>query len=661
MVIWTNDNGAPAPQRRGGSNLPLKGNAYSVAEGGMRVPLIARWPGHIPAGTVCRELITLMDLYPTFAHLAGAEIPNDRKIDGHDIRPLLFGQTGALSPYEAFYYYYVNQLQAVRSGPWKLYLRGGSQSDALPESGCQLYNLVEDPREETDLAEHQTEVVERLQRLMQKAREDLGEVDRPGLRVRPVANIDNPQPRVIDPDASPPNLVVIMTDNHGPWTLGCYGNPDVRTPNIDRLATEGMLFERAFASNAVCSPTRATFLTGLIPSQHGVHCYLQANRLQMGPEAHNTLDDYTSLGEVLGEAGYTCGLVGKWHLGDNLRPQEGFSAYWITKPHGHTVEFYDQPIIYDGKVYTEPRYTTDLWTEHAIKFLKQNRGSQPFFLLLTYNGPYGLGGSLLKPARNRHAAYYADKILPSFPRNPIHPWQVNNRQFMNNVLAMRRYAAEISGVDDGIGEVMNQLQNLGLDDETLVVFTADQGLGCGQHGLWGMGDHTRPLHAFDATMHIPLIFRHNKAIPAGRRSDMLVANYDLMPTILGYLGLGDRMPSKPPSPGRDFARYLRGEQIDWDNVVFYEFEDTRAIRTEDWKLILRHPAGPNELYHLAQDPGEWVNLYHEPAYEDTRAGLTQRLNRFFDTYAEPRYDLWKGGSAQTRHLAKPGPPGPGKS
>ncbi len=99
------------------------------------------------------------------------------------------------------------------------------------------------------------------------------------------------------------NLVVIMTDNQGPWTLGCYGNSDVRTPNIDRLANEGMLFQRAFASNAVCSPTRATFLTGLLPSQHGVHCYLQANRLQIGPQARDTLADFTSLGEVLQGAG----------------------------------------------------------------------------------------------------------------------------------------------------------------------------------------------------------------------------------------------------------------------------------------------------------------------------------------------------------------------
>ncbi|MEN8229649.1 MAG: sulfatase-like hydrolase/transferase [Bacteroidota bacterium] len=446
----------------------------------------------------------------------------------------------------------------------------------------------------------------------------------------------------------PYNLVVIMTDNHGPWTLGCYGNQEVLTPNIDQLASQGMLFERAFASNPVCSPTRATFLTGLMPSQHGVHSWLHADRLQMGPDAQSTLTEFTSLGDVLRAAGYACGLVGKWHLGDNMRPQEGFDSYWITKPHGNTLEFYDQPIIYEGKVYTEPRYTTDLWTEHAIKFLRQNQGKEkPFFLLLTYNGPYGLGPSLLQPAQNRHAKYYADKQLASFPRNPIHPWQYNNREYMNNPTSMRRYAAEISGVDDGVGRVLDAIRQLGLDEQTLIVFTADQGLGCGQHGLWGMGDHTKPLHAFDPTMHIPLIFRHQGLISAGSNTKMMVANYDMMPTILGYLGMDGKKPTEPSSPGRDFSSTLRGQSIQWNNVMFYEYINTRAIRTDQWKLILRQDANPNELYNLTKDPGEWINLYDNKTYAQIQSELTKQLTGFFDRYADSKYDLWDGGHSKT--------------
>ena len=196
LVIWTNDNGAPAPDRRGGSNLPLKGNAYSVAEGGMRVPFIARWPGRIPAATVCSEMITLMDAYPTLARLAGAKVPTDRIIDGQDIRPLMFGEPNAASPHEAFFYYYVNGLQAVRSGPWKLYLPRSAKKGSAA-SPTQLVHLVDDPQEVINLAAKQPGVVKRLEGLIEDAREDLGELDRQGANVRPVGTVDAPSPRVM--------------------------------------------------------------------------------------------------------------------------------------------------------------------------------------------------------------------------------------------------------------------------------------------------------------------------------------------------------------------------------------------------------------------------------------------------------------------------------
>src|SRR4051812_377047 len=290
-----------------------------------------------------------------------------------------------------------------------------------------------------------------------------------------------------------PNVVLIVTDNQGAWTLGCYGNQDVRSPAIDGLATQGMLFERCFASNPVCSPTRATLMTGLIPSQHGVHSYLRAGEPQVGPEAHCVISEFRTLPKVLAESGYVCGLAGKWHLGGNLTPQEGFTS-WVTMPHGHTTTFYNAEVIEDGKVRKEPTYLTDLWTDHGVKFIESNR-DKPFFLYLAYNGPYGLGADVLKPARNRHAAYYADKDLPSFARGPAHPWLRGNREALNNLTAIRRYAAEVSGVDDGVGRILDTLKKLDLEDDTLVVFTADQGWSGGQHGIWGMADHTRPTNA----------------------------------------------------------------------------------------------------------------------------------------------------------------------
>ncbi|MBM3334067.1 sulfatase-like hydrolase/transferase, partial [Candidatus Sumerlaeota bacterium] len=269
-----------------------------------------------------------------------------------------------------------------------------------------------------------------------------------------------------------------------------------------------------------------------------------------------------------------------------------------------------------------------------------------------YNGPYGLGASVIQPARNRHAAYYADKEMRSFPRQAAHPWLLNNRQYINDIRAMRRYAAECSGVDDGVGEVMSRLKRLGLDDQTLVVYAADQGWAGGQHGIWGMGDHTRPLNAFDDTIHVPLIFRHPGAIPAGRTSDAMVCTYDWMRTLLSRMGFGDKMPAKPPSPGRDFDAILRGRSIEWDQVIYYEFENTRAIRTADWKHVHRHPDGPHELYDLKHDPGELKNLADDDAQSQLRRDLKARLDAFFARYADPQYDLWRGGRSKASRIVK---------
>lgn len=452
-----------------------------------------------------------------------------------------------------------------------------------------------------------------------------------------------------------PNVVLIVTDNHGAWTLGCYGNREIRTPQIDRLAREGTLFENAFACNPVCSPTRATLLTGLMPSQHGVHCFLFGGRLQIGPEARNTLEEFTSLPEIFRAAGYACGLVGKWHLGDNLNPQEGFDDCWVTMPHGGTSTFYGAEIIEDGRIRREPRYLTDFWTDRAVRFISdmaaRNREGQqdrPFFLMLSYNGPYALGRLLLEDGRNRHAAYYARQTLSSFPAEPVHPWQFSNRDYIGNPTSIRRVATEVSGVDDGVGRVLATLRDLGLDDSTLVVFVADQGWVGGHGGFFGMGDHTRPVTARDGMMHIPLIFRWPGKIPAGRRSRALVANYDVMPTILSQAGLADRMPARPASPGHDLSAEIDSLRGDVHDAVFYEFESLRCVRTREWKYVHRHPNGPHELYWLTEDPDEFENLAGRPEYSKQRALLKKKLKDWFADYSQPQYDLWRGGNSQTR-------------
>jgi putative membrane-bound dehydrogenase-like protein len=475
-----------------------------------------------------------------------------------------------------------------------------------------------------------------------------------------------------------PNVVFILTDNQGAWSLGCYGNKDIRTPHLDRLANEGVLFENAFASNPVCSPSRATFLTGLVPSQHGVHCHLSGNDLQLGPQARNTLDELTSLPEILNREGYACGLIGKWHLGGNLHPQEGFDDYWITMPHGGTLSFYNAEIVENGAVRREPQYLTDFWTDHAVKFINtQAKQDKPFFLYLAYNGPYGLGRQLLEEGKNRHAEYYADKELLSFPRLPTHPWQFNNRDYHNNLTSLRRVATEVSGIDDGVGRIMETLKQHDIDDKTLVIFAADQGWAGGHGGFFGMGDHTRPITARDEMMRIPYLWRHPGKIRSYTRSSQLTSNYDFVPTILGYLGLSHRAPVAPKLPGNDYSRELHIEnraalaqadsqsdsqpnQADTD-AVFYEFEGLRCIRTKAWKYIHRHANGPDELYDLSKDPDEFDNLISSEAHADVLSVLKSKLEAFYDQYAEPKYDMYRGGSSQSHILVGVDPSLPQKA
>jgi len=204
LVIFTSDNGAPLardmddPSR--GSNKPLHGRGYTTAEGAFRVPTIMWWPGQIPAGTTCDALATTMDLLPTFARLAGGEPPADRTIDGRDIRPLLFNPSDATTPHNVFYYYEVDQLQAIRSGPWKLFLplkhfdrhphfKKGQNSTPL------LFNVVEDIASTQNVAAQHPKVVQRLTDLANQARADLGDRDQPGSGQRPRGHVADPTPR----------------------------------------------------------------------------------------------------------------------------------------------------------------------------------------------------------------------------------------------------------------------------------------------------------------------------------------------------------------------------------------------------------------------------------------------------------------------------------
>lgn len=202
LVIFTSDNGAA--NRWGGSNLPLSGFKGSTAEGGMREPAVMRWPGKIPAGKTCNELVSTLDMLATLAHLAGTKAPADRIIDGKNIWPLMAGKRGVKSPHKVFYYYQMDQLQAVRSGKWKLHLpfkmKKRNWGKGIPDTPLELYNLQDDIAEKNNVANSHPDVVKRLFVLVEKARRDLGDTGRKGTGQRPAGWVVTPKPLLFTSD-----------------------------------------------------------------------------------------------------------------------------------------------------------------------------------------------------------------------------------------------------------------------------------------------------------------------------------------------------------------------------------------------------------------------------------------------------------------------------
>ena len=456
----------------------------------------------------------------------------------------------------------------------------------------------------------------------------------------------------------------MLTDNQSPSLLGAYGNQEIATPNIDRLAKQGTVFTNAFAVSGVCSPTRAALLSGLMPSQTGVHNALPSDPKRIALEDWAAIGEFRTLPYTLASAGYQTALIGKYHLGTHDRPQLGFE-YWVTMETGHTKSFTDTQVIDNGERVHTTRHATEYWTDKAIEFLSERPADRPFFLMLSYNAPYMLPPVVTGPSDSQYATHYA-KETPSFPQEPVHPylrgWAIGQAPSdemqadathawaaigaLNNRQAIVNTAAETTLVDHGVGRVVETLRQLGLEEDTVVIFTSDQGSAYGQHGLWGNTSWADPFPAFDSHMRIPLVFHHPGRVQAGRRIDLQVSQIDLFPTILDFVGIDDV--SIDDSQGRSIVPTLINETEQAERPVFFEFITTRVIRTAEWKYIERFPDGPNELYHLSQDQDERANLERDARHTRIRSDLSHRLADWFAATAKPQYDLWRGGTGKGR-------------
>lgn len=455
-----------------------------------------------------------------------------------------------------------------------------------------------------------------------------------------------------------PNVVFILTDDQGPWAAGCYGNPEIRTPSIDRIAATGVRFERFFVATPVCSPSRATFLTGRICSQHGVHDWIRGGNV--GEDAAAYLRDETAYTDVLAQQGYTVGISGKWHLGNSQLVQHGFGHWFVHQSGGGP--YNDAPMVRDGRLTNEPGYVTNVITDEALLFLEEHADdANPFYLSVHYTAPH----SPWTGHPQEIVDSYDDCPFESCPQEEQHPWAQGHplsESCLHNREMLKGYFAAVTAMDMDVGRILDKLEAHGLREDTLVVFASDNGFSCGHHGFWGKGNGTYPFNMYENSVRVPFLVSHPGRIPQGIVQHAMVSAYDFMPTLLDYLNLP--LPPAGNPPGQSVLPAWLGQTgATRDDVVVYdEYGGTRMVRTEEWKYVHRYPNGPHELYNLADDPGERMNLATDAAQSARMAELHQKLEKWFAQYVEKDKDGTRfpvTGKGQMRPVGGAGEDGQG--
>lgn len=445
-----------------------------------------------------------------------------------------------------------------------------------------------------------------------------------------------------------PNIVFVCTDDQAYWALGCQGNRDARTPNIDRLRREGAYFANSFVAAPVCSPSRATTLSGRYGTEVGITDVISP---QQDPDLGLPTETVT-WPQVLAEAGYFTGLVGKWHLGtaDRHHPTKRGFCYFAGFRSGAGTSI-DPDVEIDGKVRRVPGFTCDVLTDLAIQFLRDRR-QQPFSLNLHFWEPHA-NQRQRTPDGDRTWLPVAEEVWRSF-RN-LDP-AIPNPDFPNlDIARVKRmtaeYLASVANMDRNVGRLLNVLDELRLSDNTIVIFTSDNGFNIGHHGIWHKGngwwiltnnrDGNRP-NLYDNSLHVPCIIRWPGVAKPGDSIEQTISTVDWYPTILSMAGV--------PLPhvtirGRDLTPLLRKTRVNWNNDLYAEYStrrygkaDLRMYRTQDWKLIRDfYNRGKDRLYHFAVDHDETSNLIDAPdsAIKRMRQDLESKLLAMMRRIGDP--------------------------
>jgi len=410
-----------------------------------------------------------------------------------------------------------------------------------------------------------------------------------------------------------PNLLFVFADQMRGFDMACAGNPDVRTPNLDRLSREGMMFEEAVANIPVCTPSRGTMLTGLYPLAHRA----VANDLPLAVGV-------PGLGTLARAAGYRTGYVGKWHLDGVPRlrftppgPRRHGFDFWAVCNCAHryfAAQYFrdtPEPVRIEGY---EPVGQSDL----ALEFLEQD-DPRPFCLVLSWGPPHN-------PYRDVPEEYLALYPPDALTLRPNVPRDCDRRRAATELAGVY---AHITALDAQLGRLLDALDRTGRADDTIVVFTSDHG-----DMLWSHG-RTRKQQPFEESIRIPFLIRWPGRIPAGARSRALLSTVDFAPSLLSLMGIGPENSIQ----GADLSAVMRGEAADgpeatllMDLVTVDEgrrsgLREWRGLRTATHTYARFADGEPWVLFDNAADPFQRRNLVHVPAHRRLRARLEAELER----------------------------------
>ncbi|PAW68195.1 MAG: hypothetical protein B9S34_03055 [Opitutia bacterium Tous-C1TDCM] len=437
-----------------------------------------------------------------------------------------------------------------------------------------------------------------------------------------------------------PNVILVVVDDLRFDDFGAAGHPFARTPHLDRIAREGAQFKHFFAVTPLCSPSRANILTGLETRHHGI-----LDNTDRSPLSHRL----PTFARTLHAAGYNTGFIGKWHMGNDPTPRPGFDLWISMRGQG---EVADPELFENGRLARVPGYVTDIFTQRAVEFIQRPR-TAPFLLMVSHKALHpnnrqqadgtsvriGEGGFI--PAE-RHKTLYADdrpprrgnyarppkgkpaleRTIPGLP--PLGPDTVTPDETIRDRLRM------LAAVDEGLGQMLAELEKQGALDRTVVMIVGDNGYFYGEHGL----SQERRL-AYEESIRLPLLLRYPPRVKAGAEPTGMALTTDLAPTILELAGA----PALPGIDGRSLLPLLTRTPADWRKSFLIEYTTDivfprtlkmgyDAVRTERYKFIrYRDLVGMNELYDLQEDPFELTNLLAAPAAAGVRREMEAELAR----------------------------------